>query len=149
MEEGDFFKEVGHLFHTWDLYEATMAIVRIPYGIYGICTWNCRFLGLKWRQDIMMTLLLPSFIHSYFPSHIKPHRELWLINVYTKIHFTKTLVVISHEINACSMFVLQVYLHASCVPCNQLKPKDAVMEKVTLSCNVTTNVLLTGFVPFL
>ena len=62
-----------------------------------------------------------------------------------KPHFTSTLVVTSRESNACFVFALQAY-HAPCVresphPPDQLNAKDADMEKVLHSCDVTTEVL--------
>ena len=50
----------------------------------------------------------------------------------------------SHESNACSVFVLQAYLRAFRVhvsPCARewLNEKDANMEKALLSCDITTN----------
>ncbi len=53
--------------------------------------------------------------------------------------FTSTLVVKSHEINACSMFASHVYFQATHP---KLNAKDADMEKVLLLYDITTKVLL-------
>ncbi len=60
-----------------------------------------------------------------------------------KAHFTRFLVVMSHESSACSVFVLQACFCATRPrPCDQMNPKDASITNVWLSCDVTTKVLV-------
>ncbi len=62
-------------------------------------------------------------------------------------HFTSTLVVMSHKINACFVYVSQAYFFNVCVSMtlslrDQWNAKNADMEQALLLCNITTKVLV-------
>ena len=61
-----------------------------------------------------------------------------------KPQFTTTLVVMSVESNACSVFVSQVCLRTTYIrvgPCDQLNAKDIDMEKALLSYESASEIM--------
>ena len=89
------------------------------------------------------SLVTESYYNLKLQIIITNNQDNYLKLLTTTFHFTTTVVVMSHESNTCSVFVLQASPQATCIQvgprsCHQPDAKEADMEKPLLSCDVTT-----------